>query len=194
MANTARPVPRKGVAFRVTFPVFYSNGDMVTGATGLAATLSLDGAAFAPATNTPVEISGSGVCYLDLTAAEMNADTVAGLVTSTSPNSKATPFVLYPEELGDFRVPNATGNGALAYTWTEYQANGVTPLAGVSVWITTDQAGSNNVAGPLLTDAFGVARDISGQVFLLDPGVYWLWRQKAGWLPGASNPTQITVS
>ena len=60
------------------------------------------------------------------------------------------------------------------------------PEAGVDVWGSTDSAGANVVAGTLATDAFGKA------TFMLDPGTYYLWAQKAG--SNFSNPTSFTVS
>ena len=107
-ASDARPVPRKNVAYRVTFPILDADGDPVGGATGLDSEVSIDGAAFADCTNEATEIAGtgspavSGMYYLDLTAAEMNGDTVALLIKSSE--GKAVPIVLYPEEAGDIRA------------------------------------------------------------------------------------------
>lgn len=103
MASTdARPVPQKNVAYRVTFPILDADGDLVTGATGLDSEVSKDGGAFADCTNEATEIAtSSGMYYLDLTATEMNADTVAVIVKSSG---KTTPIVMYPEEAGDIRV------------------------------------------------------------------------------------------
>jgi len=42
--------------------------------------------------------------YLDLTATEMNADTVAIIVKTSTSGAKTTPIVLYPEEAGDIRA------------------------------------------------------------------------------------------
>ena len=104
-ANEARPVPKKNVAYRVTFPLFDNDGDLVTGAAGLDSEVSKDGAAFADCTNEATEIaSSSGIYYLDLTAAEMNADTVAIIVKTSTVDAKTTPIILYPEEAGDIRV------------------------------------------------------------------------------------------
>ena len=55
------------------------------------------------------------------------------------------------------------------------------PLAGVEVWVTSDAAGNNPVAGPLTT---GEAGEV---VFMLAAGTWWLWRQAAG-LALAANP------
>lgn len=68
------------------------------------------------------------------------------------------------------------GNGADQVTITITQ--GGQPLADADVWITTDAAGTNVVAGTLQTD------DAGEVLFMLDNGVtYYLWAQKSG-----SNP------
>lgn len=109
MASTdAKPIPQKNVAYRVTFPILDADGDLVTGATGLDSEISKDGGTFADCTNEATEIAtSSGMYYLDLTSTEMNADTVAIIVKTTSSGAKTTPIVMYPEEAGDIRV-NAT--------------------------------------------------------------------------------------
>lgn len=101
----ARPVPQKNVAFRVTFPILDADGDLVTGAAALDSEVSKDGGTFADATNEATEIAtSSGVYFLDLTATEMNADTVAVIVKTTTTGAKTTVLVMYPEEAGDVRV------------------------------------------------------------------------------------------
>lgn len=119
MASTdARPVPQKNVAYRVTFPIFDADGDLVTGATGLDSEVSKDGGTFADCTNEATEIAtNSGLYYLDLTSTEMNADTVAVIVKTSSSGAKTTPIVLYPEEAGDIRV-NVTAYGGTAGTFS----------------------------------------------------------------------------
>jgi hypothetical protein len=106
MASTdAKPVPQKNVAYRVTFPIMDADGDLVTGATGLDSEVSKDGGTFADATSEATEIAtSSGVYFLDLTSTEMNADTVAVIVKTTSVGAKTTTIVMYPEEAGDIRV------------------------------------------------------------------------------------------
>ena len=104
MASTdAKPVPQKNVAYRVTFPIFDADGDLVTGATSPDSEVSKDGGTFADCTNEATEIAtSSGMYYLDLTSTEMNADCVAIIVKSGT--GKTTPIVLYPEEEDDIRV------------------------------------------------------------------------------------------
>lgn len=106
MASTdARPLPEKNVAYRVTFPILDADGDLVTGATGLDSEVSKDAGTFTDCTNEATEIAtSSGMYYLELTSTEMNADTVAIIVKTSSSGAKTTSIVMYPEEAGDVRV------------------------------------------------------------------------------------------
>lgn len=106
MASTdATAIPIKNQAYRVTFPIFDADGDLVTGAAGLDSEVSKDGGAFADATSEATEIAASsGMYYLDLSATEMNADTVAIIVKTSTTGAKTTPIVLYPKEAGDLSV------------------------------------------------------------------------------------------
>lgn len=104
-ASDARPIPWKGTAYRVTFPIYDADGDLVTAAASLDSEVSLDGGSFADCTNEAVEIAaGSGMYFLDLTAAEMTADTVAVIVKTATAGAKTTPLVMYPQEGADIRV------------------------------------------------------------------------------------------
>src|SRR5215813_1595543 len=118
MASTdARPVPQKNVAYRVTFPILDADGDLVTGAAGLDSEISKDQGTFADCTNEATEIAtSSGMYYLDLTSTEMNADTVAIIVKTSTSGAKTTPIVLYPQEAGDIAVNVTYWNGTAVAT------------------------------------------------------------------------------
>lgn len=127
-SSDAKPLPRKNVAYRVTFPIFDASGNLVTGATGLDSEISKDGGTFADCTNEATEIAtSSGIYFLDLTSTEMNADTVAIIVKTTSAGAKTTPIIMYPEESGDIRVNvDSFTNGAItaaAYTGSAITAS-----------------------------------------------------------------------
>lgn len=113
MASTdAKHIPVKNAAYRVTFPIFDADGDLVTGATGLDSEVSIDGGTFADCTNEATEIAtSSGMYYLDLTAAEMNGDTIAVIVKTSSSGAKTTPIVLYTaaRSVNDLAYPTTTG-------------------------------------------------------------------------------------
>lgn len=112
-ANDARPIPRKNVAYRLTFPIFKTDGTLVTGAAGLDSEVSKDAGAFADCTAEATEIGSSGFYYLDLSSTEMNADCVAVVVKTSTTDAIPPAFVLYPQESGDIRVSDESG-GALA--------------------------------------------------------------------------------
>lgn len=86
---------KKNTSARIIFPIFDSDGDLVSAATGLDSNYSLDGGIFADCTNEAIEIGSSGFYYLDLVAAETNGDVVAILVTTTTTDAKSVPLVYY---------------------------------------------------------------------------------------------------
>lgn len=65
--------------------------------------------------------------------------------------------------------------------------NGAAPVDGAAVWITTDSAGTNVVAGTVYTSGTGYTSTL-----MLDPGTYYVWRQANG--VNFTNPETITVS
>lgn len=136
MASTdALPVPRKNVAYRVTFPIYKNDGTLITAATGLDSEVSKDAGTFADCTNEATEIAtSSGVYYLDLTATEMNADCVAVIVKTTSTGAAIPSFVLYPQETGDIKV-DVTSFGGTAGTFASGR-----PEVNTTHWIGTAAA------------------------------------------------------
>jgi hypothetical protein len=177
----ARPIPIKGVAYRVTFPILDADGDLVTGATGLDSERSLDGAAFADCTNEATEIAtASGMYFLDLTIAEMTADTVAIIVKTTTSGAKTTVIVLYPQEIGDIKVDMqsiasdqvAANNQAAAFNLSKTAAvigRGTCTTGGSTTSITTSAFTPNGVAagqfiGRIITfDALTATTQLRGQ-------------------------------
>jgi hypothetical protein len=113
-ATDATAIPIKNQAHRITFPIFDADGDLVATATGLDSEISKDAGTFADATNEATQIAtASGMYFLDLTATEMNADTVAIIVKSTE--GKTVPIVLYPCDAGDIPA-NVTHIGGVLQT------------------------------------------------------------------------------
>lgn len=82
------------------------------------------------------------------------------------------------------------GSGSTSLPVTVTRPDNVTPVEGVAVWVSTDAAGTNVVAGTLYTDTLGRINTTVG--FMLDPGTYYLWRQHGSWT--FANPTSFTVS
>jgi hypothetical protein len=77
------------------------------------------------------------------------------------------------------------GSGALTCTWTQNDDQG-SPIDNCKIWITTDEAGNNVVAGTLHTNANGEA------VFHIDAGTYYVFREHAGY--NFTNPQTWVVS
>lgn len=161
-------MPQKNVAYRVTFPILDADGDLVTGATGLDSEVSKDGGTFADCTNEATEIAtNSGVYYLDLTSTEMNADTVAVIVKTSTSGAKTTVLVMYPEEAGDIRVnvtaisddSTAADNAEAAFDGTGYNVGGGSVVA-ASV---TGNVGGN-VTGSVGSLATQAKADVNAEV------------------------------
>ena len=155
--------PKKNVAYRVTFPILDADGDLVTGATGLDSEVSKDGGTFADCTNEATEIAtSSGVYYLDLTATEMNADTVALIVKTSSSGAKTTVLVFYPLETSDTPVDVlaisgdsvAADNLEAAADGTGYNLGGGSIVAASVTALVT--ANTTQLAGQTVTAAAGV--------------------------------------
>ncbi len=134
-ASDAKPIPIKGQAYRITFPILDADGDLVSGAADLDSEISKDGGTFTDCTNEATEIAtSSGMYYLDLTADEMNADTVAIIVKTSTSGAKTTPIVLYPAESTDIPVnvksisddTTAADNMESAFDGTGYGFTGCT--------------------------------------------------------------------
>jgi len=70
--------------------------------------------------------------------------------------------------------------GAIPFTYTITSSVApFGPIEGVEVWFSTDNP-AVNIVWKGDTDAFGVARDVHGNLPNLDVGTYYIWRQKAG--------------
>lgn len=157
MASTdAHAVPTKNVAYRITIPLLDADGDLVTGATTPDSEVSKDGGTFADCTNEVTEIAtASGMYFLDLTATEMNADTVAIIIKSATSGMKTTPIVLYPNKTDDIKVSwdgnqlladDTTDSTKASHYWTLLRAfvdNTLTIISGVLRL--KDRAGTSNV-------------------------------------------------
>jgi hypothetical protein len=70
--------------------------------------------------------------------------------------------------------------GAINFTYTVTDSVTTLPIEGVEVWFSTDNP-AVNIVWKGDTDAFGVARDVLGNLPALDAGNYFVWRQKAGY-------------
>lgn len=78
------------------------------------------------------------------------------------------------------------GAGAVAHAYTVTEDDEVTPIADVTVWVTTDEEGTNIVAS-------GTTDDNGLVTFYLDASTtYYFWGKKAGW--NFTNPDEETTA
>lgn len=103
-AENATTFPIRGQAYRVLLHFRDTSGNLITSWSSPAAILSKDGAATASTGSAPVEIGTSGMGYLELTAAEMTANSVQ--VKATVSNANATAFIEHIKPL----IAEPTGN------------------------------------------------------------------------------------
>lgn len=180
MASTdAKPLPIKNAAYRITFPIFDADGDLVTGATALDSEVSLDGGTFADCTNEATEIAtASGMYYLDLTAAEMNADTVVIIIKTTSSGAKTTPIVLYPAT-GNINNLDATISSRSSHSAADVWAVGTRILtAGTNIALAkgTGVTGFNDIAvADIFTGQMTEAYAADGTAPTLAQMQYMIW-------------------
>lgn len=150
--------------------------------------VSIDGAAFADAGIGVLVAVGNGRYYAELAQATV---ATAGSIIQTrykSANTAECPGDSV-QVVGIDPTTPLIGAGSTSHPVIVTQPDGVTPIEGVAVWVSTDAAGSNVIAGTLYTDALGRINTTIG--FMLDPGGYYLWRQRSGW--NFANPTAFTV-
>ena len=177
MASTdARPFPLKNTAYRITLPILDADGDLVTGAAGLDSEVSKDGGTFTDCTNEATEIAtNSGVYYLDLTSTEMNADTVAIIVKTSTSGAKTTTIVLYPVEGGDIDVDVTYINGSALSTSTAQLGVNVVQAAGTA-WasgaLTSGVFATGAItAGAIAADAIGASELAADAVTEIQSGL-----------------------
>jgi len=91
----------------------------------------------------------------------------------------------FPESVLINAPTGPVGPGGTAFTVTAKNTLG-NPLSGVSVWVTSDLAGTTTIAGTLTTDALGSV------VFMLPTGTAYVWRMSPTYT--FPNPQAITVT
>jgi len=116
-AFDAHPYPIYNARFRVAFPILDADGDLVTGAAGLDSEASQDSGTFADCSNEAVELAtSSGMYYLDLIATELDTQSTAIIVKTSTVGAKTTPMVLYPRRLPQVRTGTAQAGAASTIT------------------------------------------------------------------------------
>jgi hypothetical protein len=150
-----------------------------TGEAGLDFTNRLDTTGILPA----IVAGGAGGLAIVGSAMTLAANSItAGVIATDAITSDEIAASAATEIAAAFS--GAAGAGAITHTITIN--DGANPIEGASVWISTDTAGTNVIAGTLTTTSLGQV------VFYLDAGTYYAWMQKSGF--NFTNPTAITVA
>lgn len=165
----------------ITFVLVDASGGEVAGLGGVFNVLISKGTgAFVAGAGTQGE-KGNGWYWYEATAGE--ADTI-GPVSVVAQGFGTIQQNL--EYVCGVRVPNS-----IQFTYTLTDSVTTLPLDGAEVWFTVDAVG-NKIVWYGVTDAFGVARDAGGDLPLLRPGTYYVWRSLAGY--SFSDPDTEVVS
>jgi hypothetical protein len=128
------------------------------------------GGAFATGLGTKLEV-GLGFYQYVATAAEADtAGPVAIVVTAAGAIQQNLEYVVGSRVIG-----------VVSFTYTLTNTNTSLPIEGAKVWATTDLAGEKIVwIGD--SDSNGIARDVYGQLPWLEPGAYYFWKIKEGYI------------
>lgn len=165
---------------RIAFVMVDSSGTEVAGlGSGYTLQLSKNGGAFAASGGTKAEIGNGWYTYLSTAGEADTVGVVAVKVTGAGAVQQNLEYVVKQ------RTP-----GAIAFTYTVTNSQNGNPIEGVEIWITTDTAG-NNVVWAGSTDSSGVARDDNDNLPYLDPGTYYFFRQKAGFIFNPIYDTEV---
>lgn len=164
--------------------------DGITPATGEAGgqpQISTNGGAW---TNTGIGVLvaiGNGRYYAELTAAAIG--TIGDLIetryksgaTAECPGDSVQVYANDPA-ISTF---DSQGSGSSAFTYTVTDANLGTPIADVTVWVTSDINGATILA-------VGATNSNGQIIFLLSPGTVYVWRQKSGY--AFANPDTEVIA
>jgi hypothetical protein len=135
----------------------------------------------------------------ELTTSQAAADdaTLAAIAALSIPTVGAIADQVWDEAIAGHAGAGSTGealaaasagsaSGAGAITWVVEIDDGTDPIEAAHVWVSTDEAGSNIVAGSLLTDSFGLV------TFFLDAGTYYVHVRKDGFNPLQAQETVVS--
>lgn len=111
---------------------------------------------------------------------------------STVSNEVFALFSINPTELenADRKIStinnlSLTGTGDVTYNCIVKTESGF-PISNTAVWVSTDVAGKNLVAGTLYTNDFGIA------TFMLNEGLYYFWRSNTNYK--FYNPIEVRIT
>lgn len=167
-----------------------------SGGGGLTAQQTRDAMTLAPTPGAPA--AGSVDAHLDTLITGVNVTSIAN--DAITNNALATSAVneivdqVWDEAIAGHLAVGSTGaalngagggatvfpTGAINFTYTVTDSVTLLPIEGVEVWFSTDNP-PVNIVWKGDTDAFGVARDVLGNLPALDVGIYFVSCQKAGY-------------
>lgn len=166
----------------ITFVIVDAANTEVIGLGGtFSLSLSKAGGAFAASGGTKAEIGSGWYSYL----------ATAGEADTPGPVSIAVTGAGAVQQNLEYVVRERNVN-AVEYTYIVTNSVTTLPIAGVEVWFTTDAAG-NNIVWVGTTDAAGVARDAQGGLPFLDPGPYYVWKQRAGYTDDQNPDLEVVA-
>jgi len=174
-------IAQKGTA--IDFYAFYTKFGL--GVTGLTVT---------------VDVYRNGTEILSAQATTEKGDGLYYYQMASGSNTAAGVYIAIFKTAGDVDTPhlahgwavnttNLMVTGAVEYTYTVN--DGVDPIEGAEVWISTDSGGAN-IIWYGVSDASGIARASDDEKPWLDTGTYYAWAQKGGYT--FSNPDTLTVT
>ena len=127
--------------------------------------------------------SGSTAEALDASGGGVTAGEIADAVWEEALGDHSGTSGSTAEALAGVAASGVAGPGALQRTVGV--SDGSDPM-GARVWVSTDAAGANVIAGPLVTDSFGVV------TLLLDAGTYHAWVRKDGFGPLLGSEMEVS--
>lgn len=104
LATEYGPFPIQGINYRAEFFLVDASGNPVIGATGLDCQVSVDGAPFAAAGNTEVEIA-EGWYYCDISPSEMYSYTVIAVLKTSTAGVSPAHIRIHPIVMSESYVP-----------------------------------------------------------------------------------------
>lgn len=203
LRNNALPYPIYGAPWGVVFPMLDADGDLVSAATTPDAEVSKNGDTFADATNEATEIATtSGVYYLDLTSGEMNADTVAIIVKTSTSGAKTTVMIFYPLEATDLPVnvtaisgdSTAADNLEAAADGTTYNLGGGAIVAASVTGAVGSIAANGITATSIAADALNAAAVKADAVTKIQTGLATPTNITAGTITTVTNLTNAPTN
>lgn len=159
----------QGAQNLITFVLVDSDGVEVSGlGTGFTLEVSKNGGAFVASAGTKAEISDGWYSYLCTAGESDTPGPVSIRITHASIIQQNLEYVVLTRAIY-----------SIAFTYTVTNSVTLAAIEGVQVWISLSSDGSSPIWSGT-TDAFGVARDLNGNLPRLDPGTYYFFRQKTG--------------